>query len=444
VVKSQARELASQYDHRRTTLSSIAPQVIKALSRPGLRVVAIDHIGPARSVVRSGYQYEVHVEKVPVGRSGGAANAPHADPHGGPPMGRETPAGRFFFGFAALIGLHPARVPFLDGAILIMPDVDHIRAVFIAYFAVILPLGVVAAIVAGFAGRYITSQALRPLYEVTEALEAFASGDFTPREIPAARRSDFRALASAYNGAAQQVAGAFAQREVAQQHMRQFVADAGHELRTPLTIVMGFIDVLRRRVGPESEGTRKIFDTIAIESHRMRVLIDNLVLLARLDRVPETSAKPVDISAIAEHVVETRRPLAPLQTFAFEGAPGALAVMDEFELNEAIGNLVDNAIKYAPAARIDVRVEADERRVAVRVSDSGPGMTPEEVEHAFDRFYRGESRGEIEGSGLGLAIVKRAVERANGTIVVISRTGEGSAFTIELPRSSDGERGAYP
>jgi two-component system OmpR family sensor kinase len=219
--------------------------------------------------------------------------------------------------------------------------------------------------------------------------------------------------------------------------MRQFVADAGHELRTPLTVVGGFLDVLRKRTPADAEPTLRIFDIIDVERKRMRVLIDNLVLLARLDR-PQDAREIgiVDVAKIAEHVVESRRPLSPTTTIRLFPAQSddAYVIADEFEIHEAVGNLVDNARKYAENAPIDVRVTVDPHVVRVEVADGGPGMSPEELEHAFERFYRGERRGEIEGSGLGLAIVKRATERANGTISLHSRDGHGTTATIELPR----------
>ena len=143
------------------------------------------------------------------------------------------------------------------------------------------------------------------------------------------------------------------------------------------------------------------------------------------------------MAAVAQHVVETRRAIATRNTLAYAGSETAWIVADENEIHEAIGNLVDNAVKYAPGARIDVGVETSDQHIRIRVADNGPGMTQEEAAHAFDRFYRGDARGEVEGSGLGLAIVKRAVERAHGTIVLTSRPGSGTEFAIALPREAD-------
>ncbi len=451
-VANQAHDLEPRYAQQHLTMRQVAPRILARLQRPGLRLVIIGPYGPERGPGVVGYHYVVHAATANETRNrSSVARAGEAPPNGPPPgppppawrnfspdgSRRDNATERFVLSLGGLIGLHPQRVPFLDGTIVVAPDADRLESTFATYFAVIVPLGILAAIIAWFTGRIITSTVLRPLYEVTDALEAFSGGDFTPRAIPAARQSDFGALAHAYNGAAQQVAQAFAEREAAETHMRQFVADASHELRTPLTVVMGFIDVLRRRISSQTDPSQKIFETIAIESQRMRVLIDNLILLAKLDRPPETRAYPVDVAAVAQHVVETRRAIATRNTLAYAGSETAWIVADENEIHEAIGNLVDNAVKYAPGARIEVGVETSDQHIRIRVADNGPGMTQEEAAHAFDRFYRGDARGEVEGSGLGLAIVKRAVERAHGTIVLTSRPGSGTEFAIALPREAD-------
>ena len=204
---------------------------------------------------------------------------------------------RFGYAIATLFGVRvlPPQ-PFLNGVISFGPD----PAVFQNAALIIIGSVVLAAIAVGllayFIGRYITQQAIQPLVDVTEALQRFAARDFRPQAITLARKSDFDVLAHAYNAAAEQVSTAFAEREAAEAQMRQFVADAGHELRTPLTIVLGYIDLLRRRVSEADERSKFIFSSIASEGRRMRTLVDNLVLLAKLEGEDMRLFEPFDVA----------------------------------------------------------------------------------------------------------------------------------------------------
>ncbi len=267
---------------------------------------------------------------------------------------------------------------------------------------------------------------LRPLVEVTHALQRFAARDFTPQPIAVAGKSEFDAIALAYNAAATQVASAFAERAQAETQMRQFVADAGHELRTPLTIVLGYIDLLRRKADAGDERSRRIFASISVEGARMRTLIDNLVLLAKMEGADVRPAEPFGLRELVDEIVESR-------AAAVSGRDAELrrrsrrdsSLGDRTEIYEAIANLVDNAFKYAPGSPVRIVANAAEGGVELTVSDRGPGIHPDDREAIFDRFYRGATRGEVEGSGLGLAIAKRAAERAGGSLTIARTSAQG-------------------
>ncbi|MFN2459481.1 MAG: ATP-binding protein [Candidatus Velthaea sp.] len=342
---------------------------------------------------------------------------------------RGIDAGRVATG---LLGLRFEERPFMGGSVRVFPDGSRVAAVLETALAVLLGIGLVAGLFAWALGRYITTQALRPLYEVTAALQRFAGRDFTAQPIDVARPGEFSELARTYNAAAAQVEQAFDERQQTEAQMRQFVADAGHELRTPLTIVLGYIDMLKRRA-PDDERSRRIFDTIAIEGSRMRTLIDNLVLLAKLDRDDTRPVEPFDLTTLLNSdIVETRRAISPGVRFDLDIAVDANIIGDRAEIHEAVANVVDNAIKYAPGSPVAIAVYAVGTAVEVAVSDRGPGVAPEDRDAIFARFFRGASRGEVEGSGLGLAIAKRAVERAGGTLVLRDTSPAGTTFVIRL------------
>ncbi len=399
-------------------LRTIAPQIIERLERNTVRVTVID--SDETRIQRS--TEDNTIKAIPAQRP--------------PTFGRRNDFWRgILFGLGGALGMHPASVRVGTGVISAFPDLDRFHSLLVSSILTMSAAGLCMALIALLLGRYITSQALKPLVDVTQSLRRFSQGDFTPSPVITSQRNEMGELATAFNAAADQVVAAFDERERNARHMRQFIADAGHELRTPLTVVMGYIDVLRRGAVTDRELAENILGTMGGESRRMRALIDKLIFLARLDRDDARQViETIDVAAIAGQVVDKFGPLAP-SGLRFERDGAAWVIGDGTELNEAISNIVDNALKYAPNAPIDVRVASENGHVAVAIKDRGPGMTAEEQAHAFDRFYRGERRFDVEGSGLGLAIAKSAIERAHGTLRVASAPGEGTEFTIELPKA---------
>jgi signal transduction histidine kinase len=322
--------------------------------------------------------------------------------------------------------------PFMQGRINFFPDAALFQNIALALVLAVLGAALAAGLLAAAVGRYITSQAIRPLIDVTEALQRFAARDFRAQPIAVDGRSDFDVLAHAYNAASSQVAAAFAERDAAEAQMRQFVADAGHELRTPLTIILGYTDLLRRRISSDDR-TQFIFSSVAAEGRRMRTLVDNLVLLAKLEGDDVRPAEPFDVGELVAEIVEVRRGLDPTVRFELDLRVAATVIGNRAELHEALANIVDNAINYAPGSPIRIGVNAArDGTVEVAIADEGPGIAPEDREAIFERFFRGASRGEVEGSGLGLAIAKRAVERAGGTLRLDLSVERGTRFVIRL------------
>jgi two-component system OmpR family sensor kinase len=341
---------------------------------------------------------------------------------------------RFGYAVAALFGVRPAQpVPFAGGLMSFGPDGKLFGTIAIWILIAVVAAAIAVGLLAAMVGTYITQQAIRPLIDVTEALQRFAARDFHAQPIAVAGRSDFDALAHAYNAASAQVADAFAERDAAEAQMRQFVADAGHELRTPLTIVLGYIDLLRKRLGASDDRSQFIFASIGSEGRRMRTLIDNLVLLAKLEGEDVRPVEPFDVAAMLAEIADVRRGLDPTVRIAIDGRVDGTVAADRAEIYEAVANIIDNAIKYAPGS--PVRIELDSPRagtVSIAVSDEGPGIRAEDRSAIFERFFRGANRGEVEGSGLGLAIAKRALERAGGTLALDPSVTRGTRFVMTL------------
>jgi two-component system OmpR family sensor kinase len=490
-VARQVPEEVRQQVARDGSFVAAAPDIARHLTRPGLRIVVVgsdngllrvlaesasDERGRADLIVRRwpmfvGPPIDRLAEGAPgpggpAGFGPGPSNGPPpgagpgfgAEPGNGPPPGAGPPQGSdrgapspsrqyermppFPFGLNALLRVEPQTVVLRGGHVTIVPDPRQLAHTINQFWIAMLPIGIFVVATAWLLGRYIAGQALRPLVQTTESLRRFGEGDFSPRPINYVERNEIGELAKAYNAAAAQVSAAFAERHAAEVQMRSFVADAGHELRTPLTVIMGYIDVLRRRAHADPANA-KIFETMLAESRRMRALIEKLIVLARLEnpQLHERQRETVDLAEIAQRVALAAQAIhAGRQVNVSFGEGGeALVRGDEAELYDALGNLVENALKYAPQSSVDVTVRGEEGDIVVAVCDEGPGIAAEEQPRIFDRFYRGRDRAEADGFGLGLAIAKRSVERSGGRLTVESEPGHGCRFTIRIARASRGE-----
>ncbi|MGZ3503014.1 MAG: sensor histidine kinase [Vulcanimicrobiaceae bacterium] len=333
---------------------------------------------------------------------------------------------------ATLLGVRPeiARIP--GGAVLIMPDVDRLSRSLLQYWAIMPLVAVVAAFIAWLVGRRITHRAIGPLADVTQALHRIAGGEFRPQ--PLSGGDELRDLTTAYNDVAHRLTAETAERERTQAQMRQFIADAGHELRTPLTVVMGYIDALKNGVVRDPDGIAHVYQTMLDESRRMRTVIEKLILLARLERPAVSKTEPVHVAGLTQRAVDELAPFAE-NRLRLDVATHAVVESDPGELYEAVKNVIDNALKYAPGSSVSVTLARRDGNAELQVADDGPGMTEQDLTHAFDRFYRGEARTQAEGSGLGLAIAKRAVERSGGRVAIESAPGRGTRVIMTLPLS---------
>ncbi|MEO6991084.1 MAG: HAMP domain-containing sensor histidine kinase [Candidatus Baltobacteraceae bacterium] len=345
-----------------------------------------------------------------------------------------SPRPRVIAAIATLIGLHGTRIAVPGGQVFVAPEAIELSRTLRSYWELMLPIGLAALAAAWFFGRAISRRAVAPLGQVTEALRRLGAGDLAPGAVTHADRDEIGELAAAYNGAVAHVQAVLGDRDRSEAEMRQFIADAGHELRTPLTVILGYLDLLEAGAISEPPVAVRVYDSMRHQGTRMRGLVDKLVLLARLEQPLRARGERVDVALVAQDVVDAMQ--------STSGAEGRLhlatggdtwVTADESEVYEALRNIVENALKHAPHSPVDVRVEADGRAVTVTVADRGPGMGDEERTHAFERFYRGASRGAIDGSGLGLAIAKRAVERAQGEIALTSAPGFGTTVVLRLP-----------
>ena len=347
-----------------------------------------------------------------------------------PEVKRVRPSDGGPLSLARLLGLRGETVAVRGSLVLILPDAAKTDAAIREYLA-LAGVAVLASLVLSFAAaRWSASQAVSPLLAVTHELERFAAGDFRERSIRTRERGELGALTAAFNAAARQVAQSFAERARVEDEMRRFVADASHELRTPLTVVGGFVDVLRRG-GYTDDGIREnAFRRIAAETKRMRLLVERLIVLARIERLPAVAPEIVDLGELTREAIDARTAEADGVPLSVSGAT-AYVRADPADLHEAIGNLVENALKYGTRASVDV--SRDGNAAIVRVRDAGPGIAGGETDKIFERFYRGDDTRDVPGSGLGLTIAASAAKRAGGTLQLEESAPGRTTFALRLP-----------
>jgi two-component system OmpR family sensor kinase len=220
--------------------------------------------------------------------------------------------------------------------------------------------------------------------------------------------------------------------------MRRFAADASHELRTPLTAIRGFAELYRQGGGDPDH----VIARIEHHATRMSALVEDLLLLARLDQQRPIEQRPVDLLALAADAVQDSAATGddhPVRLVASGGRP-PVVIGDELQLRQVIGNLLSNAVQHTPAGTsVTVSVAAD-AEVVLSVADNGPGLAPEDAARVFERFFRPDparsrtgTAGTKSGSGLGLSIVHAIVTAHGGTIRLDTAPGEGARFEVRLP-----------
>jgi two-component system OmpR family sensor kinase len=299
------------------------------------------------------------------------------------------------------------------------------------------------------AGYFVVRRSLRPLTEVETTAAAIAEGDLT-RRVPAADpRTEVGRLSAALNTMLQQIEHAFrvqqdseAAARKSEQQMRQFVADASHELRTPLTSIRGFAELFRQGAVSDPDELERVMRRIEDEGARMGVLVDDLLLLARLDQQRPLDRQPVDLGRLAEDAVEDVRMVAPGRPIDLvtDNARTPVVFGDELRLRQVLGNLLGNALTHTPDGtpihvRLDRRVDDGGRWAVLEVADEGPGLPPEHADRIFERFYRVDAaRTRAQGgSGLGLSIVAGLTEAHGGRVELETVAGEGATFRVLLP-----------
>ncbi len=277
-------------------------------------------------------------------------------------------------------------------------------------------------------------QGLRPLEAMAKQADAIAAGDLTRRVQPTEGDGEIARLGRALNGMLAQIETAFAQRARSEDRLRSFLSDASHELRTPLTSIRGYAELLRKDALGDEHARDRALSRIEKEAARMGSLVGDLAVLAREGEGPQPSRHRVDLAAVATDAVNDARAIDGTRTIEL-WAPTSVPVSgDEARLHQLVHNLLDNALAHTPeGTKVEVKVTTHGPEAVLEVQDYGPGMTPEQAQHVFDRFYRGDNDRLDGGSGLGLFIVATLAGTFGGAARVDTTVGRGSTFTVILP-----------
>jgi two-component system OmpR family sensor kinase len=289
---------------------------------------------------------------------------------------------------------------------------------------------------------WVVRRSLRPLSAIEATAAAIAAGDLTRRVERADTGTEIGRLGLALNAMLAQIESAFRAREASERKLRRFVADASHELRTPLAAVRAYAELFDRGAAARPDDLARSMSGITRESERMSLLVDDLLLLARLDEGRPLDRSPVDLDEVVTEAVETARTVDPQRVIDVAVEP-VRVTGDRERLRQVLDNLLSNVRAHTeadtPAAVVLRRVNGS---AEIAVSDDGPGMTQEQASHVFERFYRTDAsrtRGS-GGVGLGLSIVAAVTAAHGGTVSAAARPGRGSTFRIVLPADAHESR----
>ena len=301
---------------------------------------------------------------------------------------------------------------------------------------VFLIIGGIVLLFIAFASRQVIKLSMKPLKKIEETAEQIAAGDLSARLENFEPDTEVGRLSTSLNTMLSRIEESFAARAQSEDKLRRFVADASHELRTPLTSIRGFAELHRQGAVPEGEKTKELISRIEKESMRMGYLVEDLLLLARMDQSRELVLVDLDLSSLVTEAVTSAQAAGPDHPITSEIAHNVHTQGDADKVYQVVTNLLANARAHTPAGTaIHVSTYATKDGSYVSVADNGPGLSTEDQLHVFERFYRVDSsrqRSSDDGSGLGLSIVDEVMKAHGGAVSVASEPGKGATFTLHF------------
>ena len=329
-------------------------------------------------------------------------------------------------------------LPSGQGSVLISSSLENVSKTLKELGFLFLLISLLVLALVGLLARAFIRLSLKPLSEVEVTAAAIAGGDLSARLPQSRPTTEVGKLTTSLNRMLERIEESFAVRVESESKLRRFVADASHELRTPLTAIRGFAELHRQGAVSGEEKTKEIVGRIEKESIRMGSLVEDLLLLARMDQTPELAKEPVDLDTLVHEVVASARAAGPDHPITINIPSGDNFVLgDSIRVHQAIANLLANARTHTPSGTpITVAIKELENETTITVADKGPGLSHADQEKIFERFYRADTsraRTKGEGSGLGLSIVDAVMKAHGGSVSVLSELGQGCEFTLHFP-----------
>ncbi len=333
------------------------------------------------------------------------------------------------------------RLPSGLGTVVVAQSFEDIDRTLLRLQGLFILIGLVTILFIALASRKVITVGLRPLATVEATAVRIAEGDLTARLPDVKPNTEVGRLVNTLNTMLGRIEESFAARLESESKLRRFVADASHELRTPITAIRGFAELHRQGAVAGEEKTKELIGRIENESKRMGSLVEDLLLLARLDQSRQMKSEPVNLSKLVLDAVESARAAGPSHPVTFNHFDEEIyALGDNDRIHQVVANLLANARTHTPAGTaIDVSVTQSDDGVRIRIADNGPGLSRRDQERIFERFYRADSsrvRTDGEGTGLGLSIVDAVMRAHAGQVSVESEIGKGAAFTLFFPISA--------
>ena len=301
---------------------------------------------------------------------------------------------------------------------------------------VFLIIGGLVLLFIAFASRQVIKLSMKPLEKIEATAEKIAAGDLSARLENFEPDTEVGRLSTSLNQMLSRIEESFVARTESESKLRRFVADASHELRTPLTSIRGFAELHRQGAVPEGEKTKELISRIEKESMRMGSLVEDLLMLARIDQSREIVMADVDLSTLIKEAVTSAQVAGPEHPITSDIAHDVHTQGDSDKIYQVVTNLLANARAHTPiGTAIHVATYSADNGTFVTVADKGPGLTTEDQQHIFERFFRVDTsrqRSSSDGSGLGLSIVDEVMKAHGGSVSVSSEPGNGATFTLHF------------
>jgi two-component system OmpR family sensor kinase len=437
-------------------LASTAALVVRALAENGERVAALGTPAQLHEMLPNRTYVEVRDTDGTVRASATAAAPGEPAPAVRLPVNLPGPAPpsvagdpkHFGPGFSVASGDGPYRaltavLPGSGRVLVVGLPLEDVEATLSRLATVEITVAGAVVLLGGGLALWLVRLGLRPLTAITHTAVAITAGDLSRRVERERPDSEVGQLGLAVNTMLDQIEVEITERRASEDRMRRFVADASHELRTPLSAIRACAELFRRGAADRRADLAQVVRRIEDGAARMGILVDDLLLLARLDTGQPPAEQTVDLAEIARLCVDDARLVDPDRPLVLDAAEPAPVTGDPHALRRAVDNLLANVRAHTPSqALAHIRVGSADDRVFLEVVDTGPGVPPEQASRVFDRFYRADPARSSDrgGTGLGLSVVATIAEAHGGSVELVSTVGHGATFRMRFPAGRAGTR----